>query len=233
MVVAGAIGGALWAAIPALLRVKFNANEILVSLMLVYVADLVVKYLVFGPWRDPGREQLPDDHPVPRRRAVPAAADAAAWEWLEGTRLNTSLLITLAALPLAWMFMQRSFFGFQLTVGGTAPGAARSPASARHARSGSACSPAEIHRGHRGRRRDRRAARADLSDRIARLWLCGDHRGVRRPAAPAGHPARRPADVVPLPCGRQRADDARTPPTGCARVRLPSASAARLWTPAP
>ena len=59
MVVAGAIGGALWAAIPAFLRVRFNANEILVSLMLVYVADLLVKYLVFGPWRDPGGHNFP------------------------------------------------------------------------------------------------------------------------------------------------------------------------------
>ena len=49
MIVAGALGGAAWAAIPALLRTRFNANEILVSLMLVYVAQLFVSWLVFGP----------------------------------------------------------------------------------------------------------------------------------------------------------------------------------------
>jgi simple sugar transport system permease protein len=124
MVFAGALGGALWASIPALLRVRFNANEILVSLMLVYVADLIVKYLVFGPWRDPAANNFPltiqfsDD-------AQFSLLSGWGWEWLEGTRINTSLFITLLALPLFWLFMQRSFFGFQLTVGGTAPGAAR------------------------------------------------------------------------------------------------------------
>ncbi|MDV7402484.1 ABC transporter permease, partial [Arthrospira platensis SPKY1] len=53
MLCAGALAGAAWAAIPALLRTRFNANEILVSLMLVYVAQLYVSWLVFGPWRDP------------------------------------------------------------------------------------------------------------------------------------------------------------------------------------
>ena len=50
---AGVLGGMLWAAIVALLRDRFNANEILVSLMLVYVAQQLVNWLVFGPWKDP------------------------------------------------------------------------------------------------------------------------------------------------------------------------------------
>ncbi len=53
MFVAGALGGMAWAAIPALLRTRFNTNEILVSLMLVYVASLLLSWLVHGPWRDP------------------------------------------------------------------------------------------------------------------------------------------------------------------------------------
>ena len=53
MLVMGALGGALWAMIPALCKTKFGANEILTSLMLVYVADLIMDYLVRGPWRDP------------------------------------------------------------------------------------------------------------------------------------------------------------------------------------
>jgi ABC-type uncharacterized transport system permease subunit len=125
MVLAGALGGALWASIPALLRVRFNANEILVSLMLVYVADLIVKYLVFGPWRDPGANNFPLTIQFHDDALFRPLQLLIGWEWLEGTRINTSLLITLAALPLAWLFMQRSFFGFQLIVGGTAPGAAR------------------------------------------------------------------------------------------------------------
>ena len=53
VLLAGLIGGMLWSGLTALLKDKFNANEILVSLMLVYVADMVLSYLVFGPWKDP------------------------------------------------------------------------------------------------------------------------------------------------------------------------------------
>lgn len=53
ILVAGVLGGMAWAGITALLRDRFNANEILVSLMLVYVATLVLGYLVYGPWKDP------------------------------------------------------------------------------------------------------------------------------------------------------------------------------------
>src|SRR5579871_2886697 len=59
MLVAGALGGALWASVTAALRAHFHANEILVSLMLTYVADFTVKYLVFGPWQDPQSNNFP------------------------------------------------------------------------------------------------------------------------------------------------------------------------------
>src|SRR6185369_16850472 len=59
MIVAGALGGGLWAAIPAFLKTKFNANEILTSLMLVYIAQLAVSWLVFGPWKDPAGFNFP------------------------------------------------------------------------------------------------------------------------------------------------------------------------------
>jgi simple sugar transport system permease protein len=124
MVVAGAVGGALWAAIPAFLRVKFYANEILVSLMLTYVADLLIKYLVYGPWQDPQANNFPLTVSFSDNALFPLFASFAG-EWLEGTRLNVSLFITLVALPVAWVFMQRSFAGYQLTVAGMAPSAAR------------------------------------------------------------------------------------------------------------
>ncbi|MDU6241159.1 MAG: efflux RND transporter permease subunit, partial [Bradyrhizobium sp.] len=59
MLLAGAAAGALYALIPALCRVKFVASEILTSLMLVYVADLLLDYLVRGPWRDPAGFNFP------------------------------------------------------------------------------------------------------------------------------------------------------------------------------
>ena len=59
MLLAGVLGGMVWAAIPAFLRTRFNTNEILVTLMLVYIAQLVLSWLVHGPWRDPRRTELP------------------------------------------------------------------------------------------------------------------------------------------------------------------------------
>ena len=53
IVLAGVLGGMVWAGITALLRDRFNANEILVSLMLVYVADMVLSYLVLAPGKTP------------------------------------------------------------------------------------------------------------------------------------------------------------------------------------
>ena len=59
MVIAGAFGGALWGLIPAILKSKFNTNEILTSLMLVYIALFILDYLVVGPWKDPNGFSFP------------------------------------------------------------------------------------------------------------------------------------------------------------------------------
>jgi ABC-type uncharacterized transport system permease subunit len=61
----------VWAGITALLRDRFNANEILVSLMLVYVADMVLSYLVGGPWKDPQGLQLPADQDLRAVTRIP------------------------------------------------------------------------------------------------------------------------------------------------------------------
>ena len=124
MVVAGAIGGALWASLTAFCRAHFHANEILVSLMLTYVADLLVKFLVYGPWQDPMANNFPITISF-GDNALFSPLAALGWEWWEGTRINTSVFITLVAIPLAWFYMDRSFAGFQLSVAGLAPGAAR------------------------------------------------------------------------------------------------------------
>lgn len=117
MVVVGALAGALWAAIPAFLKTRFNANEILVSLMLVYVAQLAVSWLVFGPWRDPEGFNFPQTAMFGEAALLPVL--------VEGTRLNTALLIALAALVAGYLFMQRSHVGFKMRVAGEAPAAAR------------------------------------------------------------------------------------------------------------
>ncbi|HVO88491.1 MAG TPA: ABC transporter permease [Casimicrobiaceae bacterium] len=117
MIAAGALGGMAWAAIPALLRTRFNASEILTSLMLVYIAQLVLSLLVHGPWRDPQGYNFPQSE---------LFADAALLpNLLPDTRLNASLLLTLAIVALAWVFMQKSLAGFQMRVAGLAPAAAQ------------------------------------------------------------------------------------------------------------
>jgi simple sugar transport system permease protein len=117
MIAAGAIGGALWAAIPAILRVRFNANEILVSLMLVYIAQLAVSWLVHGPWKDPQGFNFPQ---------TKMFADAALLPTIvEGTRLNAGLALALAAVVAAYVFMHKSFTGFEMRVAGESDAAAR------------------------------------------------------------------------------------------------------------
>ena len=117
MVLAGALGGMLWAAIPAFLRTRFNASELLTSLMLVYIAQLVVSWLVHGPWRDPDGFNFPQTKMFQPHALLPILK--------QGTRLNVSFLIALAALAAGWVFMNRSFLGYQMKVAGQAENASR------------------------------------------------------------------------------------------------------------
>ncbi|GMQ74880.1 MAG: ABC transporter permease [Gammaproteobacteria bacterium] len=116
MIAAGAFGGMAWAAVPAFLRTRFNTNEILVSLMLNYVAVLFLSYLVYGPWRDPEGFNFPESRLFPDAAMLPVIVD--------GTRLHLGLLIALAAVVLGWIFMRKSFIGYQMRVAGLADGAA-------------------------------------------------------------------------------------------------------------
>ena len=114
---AGAIGGALWAGIVALLRDKFNASEILVSLMLVYVANLLLSYLVFGPWKDPQGFNFPQTVTFDDGTLLP--------RMFKGFRLHWGFVVALVAAAAMTVFLFRTFKGYQLQVGGLAPAAAR------------------------------------------------------------------------------------------------------------
>ncbi len=116
-IAAAAFGGMAWASITAWLRDRFNANEILVSLMLVYVAQLALSYLVHGPMKDPAGFGFPQSPMFDRAARLPLL--------LEGTRLNVGFLLALAAAAAAWVLLARSVLGFQLRVAGLAPRAAR------------------------------------------------------------------------------------------------------------
>ena len=117
ILVAGVLGGMFWAALVALLRDRFNASEILVSLMLVYVADLVLSYLVYGPWKDPNGYNFPQTKTFEKVTQIPRLMD--------GSRVNIGLLIALFGVVGMWIYMFRTYIGFQLQVGGLAPAAAK------------------------------------------------------------------------------------------------------------
>jgi general nucleoside transport system permease protein len=114
---AGAVGGMCWAAIVALLRDRFNASEILVSLMLVYVAEMVLSYLVYGPWKDPAGYNFPQTITFLDATRLP--------KLIPGFRLNIGVFVALAAVIAFAVFLFRTYAGFQLQVGGLAPAAAR------------------------------------------------------------------------------------------------------------
>jgi general nucleoside transport system permease protein len=116
MIVAGVAGGMLWAAIPAILRIKCNANEILVSLMLVYVASLVLSLLVHGAWRDPEGFNFPQSTMFGESALLP--------NLVPETRLNAGLLLSLVVVAAGWVFLRKSFAGYQMRVAGLAPAAA-------------------------------------------------------------------------------------------------------------
>jgi simple sugar transport system permease protein len=115
ILVAGVLGGMAWAGLTALLRDKFNASEILVSL--VYVATLVLGYLVYGPWKDPMGYNFPQTKTFERVTQIPRL--------MQGSRVSIGLLLALAGAAALWVFLFRTRAGFAQQVGGLAPAAAR------------------------------------------------------------------------------------------------------------
>jgi ABC-type uncharacterized transport system permease subunit len=116
MIIGGAVGGALWAAIPALLKTRFNASEILTSLMLTYVAQLLLIYLVVGPWKDPEGYGFPQTRLFGEGATMPIL--------IAGTRVHLGVLAAVIAVALGWLLHARTLLGFKLRVLGQAPRAA-------------------------------------------------------------------------------------------------------------
>ncbi|MGJ7495407.1 ABC transporter permease [Variovorax sp. RT4R15] len=117
IIAAGVLGGMFWAAIVALLRDRFNANEILVSLMLVYVATLVLGYVVAGPLKDPMGFNFPQSKNFEAVTQIPRL--------VKGSRVSIGLVIALGGVAALWIFLFRTRAGFAQQVGGLAPAAAR------------------------------------------------------------------------------------------------------------
>ena len=117
ILLAGVLGGMLWGGITALLRDRFNASEILVSLMLVYVADMLLSYLVFGPWKDPNGYNFPQTKTFEAVTQIPRL--------MQGSRVNVGIVLAAVGVLALWLFLFRTYAGFKQEVSGLAPAAAR------------------------------------------------------------------------------------------------------------
>ena len=117
VVLAGVLGGMFWAGITAWLRDRFNANEILVSLMLVYVAVMLLSFVVSGPWKDPQGYNFPQSRTFDAATRIPRL--------FAGSRVSIGIFIALTGVACVWVFLFRTRAGFAQQVGGLAPAAAR------------------------------------------------------------------------------------------------------------
>ena len=117
--IAGAIGGFLWAMVPGILRTRFNTNEILVSLLLVYVAEQILAWMALGPLRNP------DGAGFPGSRNLAQYASTANSELIAGWGLHWGVVAALIAVIFAYILLSRHILGLNIRLAGEAPRAAR------------------------------------------------------------------------------------------------------------
>ena len=110
IIIAGALGGMFFALIPAVLKTYFNTNEILVSLMLVYVSKLLLDYLVVGPWSNPEGFNFPETRQFSNSGRMPLL--------FEGLRIHAGIFLALLAVMLSWFVLYKTYLGFQIKVSG-------------------------------------------------------------------------------------------------------------------
>lgn len=119
MVIAGAFGGWAWAMIPGLLKTRFNTNEILVSLLLVYVAEQILASMALGLMRNPEGGGFPGSRNL---QQYPSAANA---ELIAGTGMHWGVVAAFIAVIAAYVLLARHIMGFNIRLAGEAPRAAR------------------------------------------------------------------------------------------------------------
>jgi len=115
MAVFGFIGGAVWAAIPGILRAKKLVNETITTLLLNYVAPMIVSFFIFGPWRGVESSSYPQSA---------AFTDSARLPSFFNTRIHAGLILALAALLLYWLLVEKTRWGVQMRAIGGNPDAA-------------------------------------------------------------------------------------------------------------
>lgn len=117
MILAGIVGGMLYAAIPALLKTRLNVNEILTSLMLTYASVQLIYYLIRAPWKDPMGMGFPQTRLFSEAARLPTI--------IPGTIVHLGVPIAIIVALIAWFVMTRTVFGYRMRVVGAAPQAAR------------------------------------------------------------------------------------------------------------
>ena len=107
MLLAGAIGGAFWSSIAGLLRARCNVNETISTLLMNYVAVLLVSYAVYGAWKDPTSLGWPATIPFPKAATVPSAF---------GTRAHAGLVVGIIAAAVLHVAVSYTRWGIELKV---------------------------------------------------------------------------------------------------------------------
>ncbi|HEX9777012.1 MAG TPA: ABC transporter permease [Geopsychrobacteraceae bacterium] len=108
--------GGLWAGVAGLLRARWRVNEVIVTLLMNYIAILWVDYLIFGPWKDPKGFNFP---------LTAQFSEAARFSEYFDTRLHSGFFLALCCALLIYLFMERTIWGYQIKVIGSNPQAAR------------------------------------------------------------------------------------------------------------
>jgi len=116
MLLMGFVAGAVWALLPAALRLYARTNEIITTLMLNYIAMLWVDFLVYGPWKDPQAFGFPFTPPLPQAARLPTLA---------GSRVHLGLLLGLVAAVILALLLWRTRLGYELRIIGWSSEAAR------------------------------------------------------------------------------------------------------------
>lgn len=119
MVMAGALGGWAWAMIPAVLRTRFGTNEILVSLMLVYVAEQLLAKMALGLLRNP------EGHGFPGSRNFQQYPSGHNAEIITGSGMHWGVVAALIAVIFSYILLNRHILGYHIRLTGQAPRAAK------------------------------------------------------------------------------------------------------------
>ena len=116
MIAGGALGGAVWAGLAGVLRIRLGVNEAVTTLLLNFVANDTLLYLTYQPWKDPNGLGQPQSKPLAPQAQLPL---------IFGSQLNIGIIITAVAVLAVWYAVKRTGWGFAIKVTGGNQEAAR------------------------------------------------------------------------------------------------------------